>query len=74
MQPERRKQLVRVLKVVVPVQVVLASLAWRDLNRRPPEAVRGPKLLWRIAVSVNAGNALAYWVFGRKRTGGGISS
>jgi len=56
----------RVLAVVVPIQVVLAILAWRDIGRRGPDQVRGPKRFWRLFVLVNPGNAVVYWLIGRR--------
>jgi hypothetical protein len=52
--------------IVVPVQVVLAVLAWRDLSRRTDDQVRGKKLLWRLFVSLNPGNSVIYWLLGRR--------
>jgi hypothetical protein len=60
---ERRRL---VLSIIVPVQVVLAVLAWRDLSRRDDSQVRGRKGLWRVFVLLNPGNALFYWLFGRR--------
>ena len=57
-----RKQL---LTVLVAGEIGSAVLAWRDLDRRPDSAIRGRKQLWRIAMLVNPGNSLAYWVLGR---------
>ena len=54
------------LAVIVPVQIVLAMLAWRDLGRRTDQQVRGKKKFWRVFVIMNPGNALAYWLFGRR--------
>ncbi|MBB4680036.1 PLDc N-terminal domain-containing protein [Crossiella cryophila] len=51
------------------VQLTLASLAWRDLSRRPAEQVRGPKRLWALAIGVNFAGPLAYFRFGRVRAG-----
>jgi hypothetical protein len=51
--------------ILVPIEVVLAALAWRDLNRRTDDQVRGRKLLWRAFVLINPGNSIAYWLFGR---------
>jgi hypothetical protein len=51
---------------IVPVEIVLAVLAWRDLDRRADEQVRGRKKLWRLAVSINPGNSVIYWLFGRR--------
>jgi hypothetical protein len=52
--------------VIVPMQIVFAVLAWRDLSRRTDEQVRGKKKFWRIFVLMNPGNALGYWLFGRR--------
>ena len=52
--------------VVVPIQVILAVLAWRDLGRRTDDQVRGQKNFWRVLVTLNPGNSLAYWLFGRR--------
>jgi hypothetical protein len=54
------------LAVVVAVLIwsVVTPLMWRDLRRRGPEQVRGPKWLWWIA-SANLSGSVAYWLFGR---------
>jgi hypothetical protein len=57
----------RIIATVVPVQVVLATLAWRDLARRPATQVRGSKKFWRVFVTMNPGNSVAYWLVGRRR-------
>jgi hypothetical protein len=59
-----RKRLL--LAVVVPVQVLLAIGAWRDLARRSDDEVRGKKNVWRVGVSIHPGNSLIYWLFGRR--------
>jgi hypothetical protein len=51
---------------IVPIQVILAVLAWRDLGRRTDEQVRGRKDFWRVFVTLNPGNSVAYWLFGRR--------
>lgn len=61
-----RKQRGPILAIIVPIQVALAILAWRDLNRRADDQVRGTKALWRVFVVINPGNALFYWLFGRR--------
>lgn len=60
------KQKTRLALVVVPIQVVLAVLAWRDLARRRDDQVRGQKNFWRVFVTLNPGNSVAYWLFGRR--------
>ena len=52
--------------IIVPIQVVLVALAWRDLAARTDDQVRGTKKFWRIFVSMNPGNSLLYWLFGRR--------
>ncbi len=59
----KRKQF---LAVIVPIQVLLAVLAWRDLGRRGDDQVRGSKTFWRVFVTINPGNSLVYWLIGRR--------
>ncbi len=60
---KRRKWLLAA--ILVPIEVVLAVLAWRDLDRRSDVQVRGTKRLWRALVLINPGNSIIYWLFGR---------
>ena len=55
-----------VVTVVVPIQVLLAVLAWRDMSRRTDAQIRGTKRLWRVFVLLNPGNSLLYWLLGRR--------
>ena len=48
-------------------EVVLATWCLRDLRRRPADMVRGPKLLWVPALSVQPVGPLAYLLVGRRR-------
>ena len=43
----------------------LVAFAERDIQRRPEDQIRGPKLAWRAA-SLNALGALAYLAVGRR--------
>jgi hypothetical protein len=54
------------LKVAVAVLVwaIVTPFMWRDLRRRPRDAVRGPKWLWWLS-SLNLSGSVAYWLFGR---------
>jgi hypothetical protein len=61
---DRQKQ---VIVVVLVLHLLMVRLTWRDLRRRPDEAVRGPKRLWRLASSLNTTGSVAYWLFGRRR-------
>jgi hypothetical protein len=70
---ERHGNLTRAQKrllvaVVVPIQVILAVLAWRDLAARSDEQVRGKKNVWRVFVVLNPGNSAFYWLLGRRRS------
>jgi hypothetical protein len=56
-----------VLLTVLVIHVTLLKLTWRDLGRRPENAVRGKKRVWRFASSVNTTGSVAYWLFGRRR-------
>lgn len=48
------------------VQLILLTLALRDLRRRTSAQVRGPKPLWYAVSFVNFFGPLAYFAFGRK--------
>ncbi|MGB0095766.1 MAG: hypothetical protein WBP81_24905 [Solirubrobacteraceae bacterium] len=61
---KRQKRLLAA--IVFLVEVPLAVLAWRDLDRRTNDHVRGKKHLWRVFLSINPGNSVIYWLFGRR--------
>jgi hypothetical protein len=61
---EQRKKIL--IGFVVVAAVLSCALAWRDIARRSDGEVRGPKMIWRLIISVNPGNSLLYWLFGRK--------
>lgn len=50
------------------VELVLTSLALRDLSRRPRTQVRGPKPLWLLAFVVQPFGPVGYLLLGRRRT------
>lgn len=52
--------------IVVPIEVALAVLAWRDLAGRSERQIRGKKNLWRAAILLNPGNSVIYWFCGRR--------
>jgi hypothetical protein len=54
------------LGFVAVIGILSCALAWRDLARRDNQEVRGSKIIWRIFISLNPGNSLLYWLFGRK--------
>lgn len=51
---------------LVLAATVSGTLAWRDLNRRTPAQIRGSKRLWRVLLTLNPGNSILYWLFGRR--------
>ncbi len=48
------------------LQVTLQGAALRDLRRRAPEEVRGPRWAWACATFVNTVGPCAYFLFGRR--------
>lgn len=50
----------RLLAVIVPIQVVLAVIAWRDLAARSDDHVPGKKNIWRATILLNPGNSVFY--------------
>lgn len=50
------------------IEAVVTAAALRDLARRRPDDVRGPKLLWRLAFVVQPVGPLAYFLAGRRVT------
>ena len=48
-------------------EVVLIAAAQRDIQRRPAELIRGPKLLWRVIATQNVIGPAAYFGLGRRR-------
>jgi hypothetical protein len=57
----------KAIVMVLVVHLILLTLTWLDLRRRPDAAVRGKKRVWRFASSVNTTGSVAYWLFGRRR-------
>ena len=49
------------------VELVLTSIALRDLARRPARDVRGPKLLWFLGCFVQPLGPVLYLKAGRRR-------
>lgn len=60
---ERQK---RILIVALVIHVIMLSLTWRDLSRRPAAGVRGKKGVWRVASLLNTSGSVTYWLFGRR--------
>lgn len=49
----------------IAISVVVVLAAERDVQKRPGDAIRGPKLLWRL-VCLNALGAVLYFRVGRR--------
>lgn len=56
----------KLIAVAGVAEVVLTTLAARDLARRTREAVRGPKPFWRLAFAVQPFGPIAYFLLGRR--------
>ena len=56
----------RLIGVVGVAEVAMTGLALRDLARRPPGGVRGPKWLWALACVVQPVGPIAYLAAGRR--------
>jgi hypothetical protein len=54
--------------VLLAFELVLIIAAQRDIQRRPAEAIRGPKLLWRVVATQNVVGPAAYFGLGRRRS------
>jgi hypothetical protein len=59
-----RQQTVIVVGAIA--EVVITTIALRDLARRPASQVRGPKLLWLPAFFVQPFGPILYFVAGRR--------
>ena len=57
----------RGIVVAALVELVMTSLAVRDLARRPATQVRGPKPLWLLTFVVQPVGPIAYLLLGRRR-------
>jgi hypothetical protein len=66
---ERTEMQKRVLRVALVIHFVVTILTLRDLSHRPDSAVRGRKRFWKIAALLNTSGSVAYWLFGRRKTG-----
>ena len=48
-------------------ELIMTTIALRDLKRRPPGAVRGWKVLWMLACFVQPVGPILYLLVGRRR-------
>lgn len=63
---KRLSPLRRALVVVLgTVGFALITVAQRDIQRRPDDELRGPKLIWRL-ISLNMLGAIGYLLWGRQ--------
>ncbi|WP_239155436.1 PLD nuclease N-terminal domain-containing protein [Amycolatopsis sp. FDAARGOS 1241] len=51
------------------IQIALTATAWWDLAHRRADQVRGPKTVWAVIIVVNFAGPLAYFRWGRLRSG-----
>ena len=58
----------RAVWALLAVELVLIAAAERDIQRRPADRIRGPKLLWRVVATQNLIGPAAYLGLGRRRT------
>jgi hypothetical protein len=49
------------------IEIILTTIALRDLARRPRRQVRGPKAAWVLALLVQPVGPISYFLFGRRR-------
>jgi hypothetical protein len=56
----------RALWALVAVEIVLIAAAERDIQRRPADKIRGPKLLWRAVATQNVIGPAAYFSLGKR--------
>jgi hypothetical protein len=57
----------RALLGLLAVEGMLVVLTERDIERRPADRIRGPKLLWRVIATQNIVGPAAYALVGRRR-------
>jgi hypothetical protein len=55
--------------VLLAFELVLIAATERDIQRRPRDRIRGPKLLWRVVATQNVVGPAAYYGLGRRRNG-----
>jgi hypothetical protein len=55
------------LAAIGVVHIAVVALTWRDIRNRPAEQIRSSKKFWLVLSALNAANAAAYWLVGRRR-------
>ena len=58
----------RALWALIALEIVLIVAAERDIQRRPADKIRGPKLLWRALATQNVIGPAAYFIIGKRRS------
>jgi hypothetical protein len=58
----------RFLWALIAFETALIATAERDIQRRPANTMRGPKLLWRAIATQNVIGPAAYFLLARKRS------
>jgi hypothetical protein len=66
-QQDDRRRRRAVIIAATAVQAVVGTVTVRDVLRRQPDELRGPKALWVIWGGANTLGSAVYWLFGRKR-------
>jgi hypothetical protein len=56
----------RAVWALLAFEAVLIAAVERDIQRRPADRIRGPKLLWRIVATQNVVGPTAYLTLGRR--------
>jgi len=56
-----------ILSLAGLAHLVVTTLAWRDLQRRPSSGIRGPRTLWKVLTAMNTANSLLYLLVGIRR-------
>lgn len=49
------------------IELVLTTIAMRDLSRRSSDQVRGPKWFWRLVSIIQPVGPIAYLALGRRK-------
>ena len=56
----------RAVLALLALEAVAITAAEVDIQRRPPDRIRGPKLLWRLIATQNVIGPAAYFGLARK--------
>jgi hypothetical protein len=57
----------RAVWALLAVELALIAAVERDIQRRPADRIRGPKLVWRVLATQNLVGPAAYLYLGRRR-------